>query len=392
MDVRRVVSGGGLVLDSPHQTLMISRMHARLSFAHHHLDKESGSGEALRTNFQIEFLKRQRGREREPSQERAVSDGGLRSSGQGSARQARRRHARARIARHFGGQRPWKPSAPTGRASMQKSKPRFAAAQRARLAGPREPTGLCYGVIGPAQQRRPDPDAFCCVRRATKPLGRQLRWLGARQRARARYEACASPRSARADFAVLVHNSVVAAAPAAPSDAPTRLQEEGYPPPAEMPIKQLQFTPLKAPPAPAAIVSNASAKLSDASSKDSVESAEDAEGGASSDGEVRGPHLLSLKADAHELRTSVNQCSHAPASAFACPHRLAQSVLFSQTKLRWSECVSAGTGRHRGCSNEHQHGCSRPSRAAGLRGKHDPNSDGRKLCRSVCAASGCWPA
>jgi hypothetical protein len=66
-----------------------------------------------------------------------------------------------------------------------------------------------------------------------------------------------------------------------------RLQEEGYPPPAEMPIKQLQFTPLKVPPAPAAIVSNASAKLSDASSKDSVESAEDAEGGASSDAEVR---------------------------------------------------------------------------------------------------------
>ena len=40
VDVGRVVSVGGLVLDSPHQTLMISRMHARLSFAHHHLDKE----------------------------------------------------------------------------------------------------------------------------------------------------------------------------------------------------------------------------------------------------------------------------------------------------------------------------------------------------------------
>ncbi len=73
-----------------------------------------------------------------------------------------------------GGQRPWKLSAPTGRASMQKSKPRFAAAQRARLAGPREPAGLCYGVIRPAQQRWPDPDAFCCVLRATTPLGRQL--------------------------------------------------------------------------------------------------------------------------------------------------------------------------------------------------------------------------
>ncbi len=67
----------------------------------------------------------------------------------------------------------------------------------------------------------------------------------------------------------------------------SRLQEEGYPPPAEMPIKQLQFTPLKAPPASAATVSNAFAKLSDASSKDSVESAEDVEGEASSDAEVR---------------------------------------------------------------------------------------------------------
>ncbi len=43
VDVGRVVSGGGLVLDSPHQTLMISRLHARLSFAPPHVDKEGRS-------------------------------------------------------------------------------------------------------------------------------------------------------------------------------------------------------------------------------------------------------------------------------------------------------------------------------------------------------------
>lgn len=43
VDVGRVVSGGGLVLDSPQQTLMISRMHAWFSFASPHLDKEGRS-------------------------------------------------------------------------------------------------------------------------------------------------------------------------------------------------------------------------------------------------------------------------------------------------------------------------------------------------------------
>ena len=43
VDVGRVVSVGGLVLDSPHQTLMISRLHARLSFAPPHLDKDGRS-------------------------------------------------------------------------------------------------------------------------------------------------------------------------------------------------------------------------------------------------------------------------------------------------------------------------------------------------------------
>ena len=45
-------------------------------------------------------------------------------------------------------------------------------------------------------------------------------------------------------------------------------QDEGYPPPAEMPIKKLEFTPFKPPPA---------AKVSDASSKDSAEDIEGAE-------------------------------------------------------------------------------------------------------------------
>lgn len=45
-------------------------------------------------------------------------------------------------------------------------------------------------------------------------------------------------------------------------------QDEGYPPPAEMPIKKLEFTPFKPPPA---------AKVSDASSKDSAEDIESAE-------------------------------------------------------------------------------------------------------------------
>jgi len=40
------------------------------------------------------------------------------------------------------------------------------------------------------------------------------------------------------------------------------LQEEGYPPPAEMPIKKLEFTPFKPPTV---------SKLSIASSKDSLE-------------------------------------------------------------------------------------------------------------------------
>jgi hypothetical protein len=56
------------------------------------------------------------------------------------------------------------------------------------------------------------------------------------------------------------------------------VQDEGYPPPAEMPIKKLEFTPFKPPPA---------AKISDASSKDSVEDAEGAElEGASANAEV----------------------------------------------------------------------------------------------------------
>lgn len=49
------------------------------------------------------------------------------------------------------------------------------------------------------------------------------------------------------------------------SDLLTCAQEEGYPPPAEMPIKKLEFTPFKPPPA---------AKVSNASSKDSLEDAE----------------------------------------------------------------------------------------------------------------------
>jgi hypothetical protein len=58
------------------------------------------------------------------------------------------------------------------------------------------------------------------------------------------------------------------------------MQDEGYPPPAEMPIKKLEFTPFKPP---------QSTKVSDASSKDSMESAEsaEAEGGSSANVEVK---------------------------------------------------------------------------------------------------------
>ena len=57
------------------------------------------------------------------------------------------------------------------------------------------------------------------------------------------------------------------------------MQDEGYPPPAEMPIKKLEFTPFKPPPA---------AKVSDAGSKESAEDAEaaEAEDGASSTGDA----------------------------------------------------------------------------------------------------------
>ena len=48
-------------------------------------------------------------------------------------------------------------------------------------------------------------------------------------------------------------------------DPPVCAQEEGYPPPTEMPIKKLEFTPFK-PPAPM--------KVSDASSKSSTENGE----------------------------------------------------------------------------------------------------------------------
>jgi len=81
------------------------------------------------------------------------------------------------------------------------------------------------------------------------------------------------------------------------------VQEEGYPPPAEMPIKQLQFTPFKAP---------APAKVSDASSKGSIESAEDAEGGASSNAEVCASVFP-------PLATPPSHCfQHVVCSALAC--------------------------------------------------------------------------
>lgn len=68
------------------------------------------------------------------------------------------------------------------------------------------------------------------------------------------------------------------------------MQDEGYPPPAEMPIKKLEFTPFKPPQA---------SKVSDASSKESMESAESAyaESGSIANTEVQMVlHILSVHA------------------------------------------------------------------------------------------------